>query len=68
VGPQDFRGDGLAGIVGLLYFEEATGGTDELRAARRGGKEHLLQRGLLHRLSTGQQVAPWATRFAYPFC
>lgn len=51
----------------LLYYEAATGGSDELRAARRAGEEYLLQRRLLYRLSTGEQVDHWATPFAYPF-
>ncbi|WP_199183345.1 squalene cyclase [Cryobacterium sp. Y82] len=57
----------LNSLKGLLYYEMTIGGTEELRAARHGGEEYLLQRGLLHRLSTGLQVALWATRFAYPF-
>lgn len=51
----------------LLYYETATGGTDELRAARHAGEEYLLQRRLLHKLTTNEPVGPWATRFAYPF-
>lgn len=54
-------------LKGLLYFEAATGGSDELRAARRRGEEYLLERRLLYRLSTGEVVAPWAAHFAYPF-
>jgi hypothetical protein len=38
-----------------------------LRAARRAGEEYLLERQLLHTLSTGGLVGPWVTRFAYPF-
>lgn len=52
-------------LRGLLYRETATG--DGLRAARRKGEEYLLERRLLYRLSTGEPVAHWATRFAYPF-
>jgi hypothetical protein len=54
-------------LRGLLDYEAATGASGELVAARRAGEEYLLERRLLRRLSTGQQVAPWATRFAYPF-
>lgn len=43
------------------------GGTDATRAARRAGEEYLLRRGLFRRLSTGELVAPWVNRFAYPF-
>ncbi|MBD8080133.1 squalene cyclase [Cellulosimicrobium arenosum] len=58
-------------VKGLLAYEEITGaGAGELqrlRELRHSGEEYLLRRGLLRRLSTGEQVAPWATRFAYPF-
>jgi hypothetical protein len=54
-------------LKGLLYYEAATGGCDELRAARRAGEEYLLERRLLRTLSTGELVGPWVTRFAYPF-
>ena len=57
----------LNSLKGLLYYEAATGGSDAQRVARRAGEEYLLERGLLRRLSTGELVAPWATRFAYPF-
>ncbi len=57
----------LNSLIGLLYYEQATGGTEALRRARRKGEEYLLQRRLLYRLSTGEVVAPWATHFAYPF-
>ncbi|MHA7246641.1 squalene cyclase [Arthrobacter tecti] len=57
----------LNSLKGLLYHEVATGGTDELRDARKAGEEYLLKRRLLYTLSTGEQVAHWATRFAYPF-
>ncbi|MBD5784607.1 squalene cyclase [Cellulosimicrobium terreum] len=54
-------------LKGLLAYEELTGPDDEVRAARRTGEEYLLRRRLLRRLSTGEVVAPWATRFAFPF-
>jgi hypothetical protein len=57
----------LNSLKGILYYERVTGGSDELRAARHGGEEYLLERGLLRRLSTGEQVGSWATHFAYPF-
>ena len=57
----------LNSLRGLLDHEAATGGSDALRAARRGGEEYLLERRLLYRLSTGEQVASWATHFGYPF-
>ncbi|MFC6094181.1 squalene cyclase [Saccharothrix lopnurensis] len=57
----------LNSLKGLLAHEVATGGTDATRAARRAGEEYLLRRGLFLRLSTGEPVAPWVDRFAYPF-
>ena len=57
----------LSSLKGLLAYDAATGGTEETRAARRSGEEYLLQRGLFRRLSTGEPVAPWVDRFAYPF-
>ncbi|WP_319452909.1 MULTISPECIES: squalene cyclase [unclassified Mycobacterium] len=57
----------LNALKGLLAYDAATCGTDASRAARRGGEEYLLQRGLLRRLSTGAPVAPWVDRFRYPW-
>jgi hypothetical protein len=57
----------LNSLKGLLAYDEATGGTDATRQARRGGEEYLLERGLYRRLSTGEPVAPWVNRYAYPF-
>lgn len=54
-------------LKGLLAHEIMTGGNDSLRAARRTGEEYLLRRGLMRRLSTGEVIAPWVTRIAYPF-
>lgn len=56
----------LNSLFGLLAHETVTGGTDATRAARRGGEEYLLRRGLFRTLSTGEPVAPWTTRFTYP--
>ena len=57
----------LNSLNGLLAYDAATGGTEATSAARRAGEEYLLQRGLFRRLSTGEPVAPWVDRFAYPF-
>jgi hypothetical protein len=57
----------LNALKGLLAYDIASGGTDASRAARRGGEDYLLQRGLFRRLSTGQPVASWVARFRYPF-
>src|SRR5438874_8132278 len=40
-------------LDGLAEFGRATGGSAEVRAARRGGEEYLLERGLFRRKSTG---------------
>lgn len=50
----------------LLEHEQATGGTEETRAARAAGEEYLLQRHLTRRLSTGEIVGPWVDHFLYP--
>lgn len=54
-------------LKGLLFYETVTGGSDEIRAARHDGEEYLLRRHLYKRLSTGEPVASWVSRFAYPF-
>lgn len=54
-------------LTGLLAYEQLVGGDEEIRAQRQRGQEYLLERRLLYRLSTGEQVAPWAPRFVYPF-
>ena len=43
-------------LDGLLEFERATGGSAEVRTARRSGEEYLLERGLFRRKSTGEVV------------
>lgn len=57
----------LNSLKGLLAHDVTTGGTDATREARRCGQEYLLRRGLFRRLSTGEPVAAWVARFAYPF-
>jgi hypothetical protein len=57
----------LNALKGLLAHEVATGGSPGTRAARRSGEEYLLARRLMYRHSTGELVAPWVTRFTYPF-
>jgi hypothetical protein len=57
----------LNSLKALLDYEETTGDRDKVSEARRSGEEYLLQRGLYRRLSTGDTVANWALRFAYPF-
>ena len=55
----------LNAIRGLLAFETITGDTT-LRDARRGGEEYLLERRLLYRATTGDQVGDFVTQFVYP--
>ncbi|WP_418001813.1 squalene cyclase [Mycobacterium sp. PDNC021] len=56
----------LNSLKGLLAFEAATGGTTEIRAARRRGEEYLLERRLINRLTTNRPVGQWITDFGYP--
>ena len=53
-------------LVGLLDYERRTGDA-RLRESRKRAEEYLLERGLLHRLSTGEVHTPWATHFTYPY-
>ena len=57
----------LNALKGLLDYERVTGDRERVREARRAGEEYLLTRGLHRKLSTGETVAPWALRFAYPW-
>jgi len=57
----------LNGLVGILGHEVRTGGSPALRTARRQAEEHLLERGLMRRLSTGEAHGPWVMHFAYPY-
>ncbi|HVH64045.1 MAG TPA: hypothetical protein VNA65_10650, partial [Candidatus Dormibacteraeota bacterium] len=61
-------------LEGLLEYERATGGSPEVRSARLRGEQYLLERRLLRRRSTGEQIlhdrktdraATW-TQFSYP--
>ena len=54
-------------LDGLFEFERATGGSAEVRTARRGGEEYLLERGLFRRKSTGEVVDPAYREFAFPY-
>ena len=54
-------------LDGLLAFERATGGSDDVRASRRRGEEYLLERSLFRRLSTGEVVDPAYLEFAFPY-
>jgi hypothetical protein len=54
-------------LDGLLEFELATGGSADVRAARRGGEEYLLERSLFRRKSTGDVVKSTYLEFAFPY-
>jgi hypothetical protein len=54
-------------LEGLLEFERAAGAAAAVRAARRGGEEYLLQRGLFRRQSTGTVVQLAYLEFAFPY-
>ncbi len=53
-------------LEGLLAYEQATGGSKELNAARRRGEEYLLERKLFRRKSTGEVVRPTYLQFSFP--
>ncbi|MET0800369.1 MAG: hypothetical protein ABWZ53_04280 [Actinomycetota bacterium] len=53
-------------LEGLMEHERASGGSDELRAARQRGEEYLLGRRMLRRLSTGEIVDPTFTQLSFP--
>jgi hypothetical protein len=53
-------------LDGLLEYERAAGGSQEVSAARLRGQEYLLERRLLRRLSTGEVIDPAFTQFSYP--
>jgi hypothetical protein len=54
-------------LDGLLELERATGGTDDVRAARRSGEEYLLERSLFRRRTTGEVVKAEYLEFAFPY-
>ena len=54
-------------LDGLLAHERATGGSDDVRAARRSGEEYLLERRLFRRKSTGEVVDTAYLDFAFPY-
>jgi len=53
-------------LEGLLAFEQATGPSDAITAARRRGEAYLLDRRLLRRLSTGEVIKPMFTKLFFP--
>lgn len=53
-------------LEGLLGWEVAGGSSDEVTAARQRGEEHLLERRLFRRRSTGAVIDPRFTMFSFP--
>jgi hypothetical protein len=53
-------------LEGLLEYERAVGGSPAVMAARERGQEYLLERRLLHRLSTDEVINPAWTQFSFP--
>lgn len=53
-------------LDGLLEYEQATGGSAQVAAARARAHEYLMDRRLLRRLSTGEIIDAAFTRFSYP--
>jgi hypothetical protein len=54
-------------LDGLSEFEQATGGSAEVRTARHSGEEYLLERSLFRRKSTGEVADPAFLDFAFPY-
>lgn len=53
-------------LEGLLGFERATGGSDEVTEARRTGEEFLLERSLFRRLGDSQPADDLFLQFHHP--
>jgi hypothetical protein len=53
-------------LEGLLEYERARDGVDEVAAARRRGEEHLLERRLMYGLRSGEVINPRWTLFSFP--
>jgi len=53
-------------LEGLLEFEQATGGSDDVRAARQRGEAYMLDRRLFRRKSTGEVIDPSWLQFSFP--
>lgn len=53
-------------LEGLLEYERATGGSPEIREARRAGEEYLLERHLFRRLGSGEPADARFLSFLHP--
>lgn len=56
----------LNSLKGILFWESVTG-SDELRAARHGAEEYLLERHAMRGLRSGAVLGDWVTSLGYPF-
>jgi hypothetical protein len=66
-GQRYFDGEIEPCINGLLELERATGGSAQVRTARRSGEEYLIERGLFRRKSTGAVIQPAYLEFPFPY-
>ncbi|MFB8147743.1 hypothetical protein ACFC1W_13445 [Microbacterium sp. NPDC056003] len=64
--PSSFHST-ICALEGLWAWEQRTGGSDELRAARLRGEEYLLERRLFRRKSDGSIVDPRMTMTSVPW-
>jgi hypothetical protein len=53
-------------LEGLLAYERASGGNEQVGQARRRGEEYLLERSLFRRRSTGEVAVPGYLEFSFP--
>ena len=53
-------------LEGFLAYEQATGGSPAVKAARERGQEYLLKRHMLRGLSTGELIDSAWTQFSFP--
>lgn len=53
-------------LEGLLEYEQATGGSPAVTAARERGQEYLLKRRMFRRLSTGEVINSAWTQLSFP--
>lgn len=53
-------------LEGLLEYEQARGGSEDLASARQRAHEYLLERRMLRRRSSGALIDPEWTQFSFP--